>query len=153
MAAVQRAIVELHFENRDGQVTVVHPDNHVMAMSVGEAIEACRAFNKQIEFKIQFDTLLQRLAEWLREHSEFFDRAFLTTRDSGLLFLVVTKEKTFNEKLEEDLTELDLEIANDADFTLIRLAVHAIPYCTDDEANSFLSKDLALRFVARGKRE
>ena len=104
---------------------------NLMAMPVEVAVEACRAFKEQIAFKDQFDMLLDRLAEWIDRREDKLDQAFLTTRDSGLLFLVVLTQKELNEGIESDLTELDLEIANDDDFDLIRLSVHAIPKCCE----------------------
>lgn len=143
-------VIELHFANREGRVCVVPPDNDLMAMPVDMAIAACQAFNTQIRFKSQFDQLLEKLGEWLEQRRDALDDAFLTLRDSGLLFLVVTKSHQHDEDLISDLTDLDLEIAQEPDYDLISLSVHAVPRGPVD---SFISQKMALRFVPDGDRE
>ena len=59
-------------------------------------------------------------------------------RDAGLLFLVVLKEKPFNQKIEDSLTELDIAIAQDDDLDLIKLSVLALPKASKDSIESFL---------------
>src|SRR2546423_14290794 len=119
--------IVMHYENEGGSVKIVAPDNNIMAISVETAIEACRAFKQQIAFKDQFDLLLVRLAEWIHTRADKLSDAYLTVRDSGLLFLVVLAGVHSDETVEANLTELDLQVANDNDFNLISLAVHAIP--------------------------
>lgn len=138
--------VELSYKNSGGRVTIVPPDSDIMAMSVETAIEACRAFHQQIVFKDQFDLLLNRLAAWVDAHREKISDAFLTARDSGLLFLVVLKGEQFDSEIETSLTELDLEISNDDDYKLISLAVHALPQSPEETIRSFISRKLSLRY-------
>ena len=147
------AVIELHFENKDGQVRVVPSDSDIMVVPVEMAVEACRAFNKQIVFKNQFDLLNHRLAEWLDLRTDSISAAYLTPRDAGLLFLVVLTGTKRDNELECALTELDLEIANDKDFNLISLTVHAIPLASEDTVQSFLSRKFALRYVLNGESE
>ena len=149
---IRPSVIELHFENREGRVRVVPPDNDVMAMPVEMAVAACQAFKTQILFKDQFDQLLETLGEWIGDRREKIADAFLTVRDSGLLFLVVTHGKHQDDELESALTELDLEIAHDKDFGLITLGVHAIPQGRPDATASFVSKKMVLRFVSDGDR-
>jgi hypothetical protein len=144
-------VIELHFENSGGQVRVVPQDYDLMAMPVELAIEACRAFKDQIVFKGQFDALLNRIAVWSKERTDKISRAFVTTRDNGLLFLVVLKDKHYNDSIESDLTELDLEIANDSDYDLIRLTVLAIPQSPSEVISSFVSRGMALEYALHGK--
>jgi hypothetical protein len=132
-------VIELHFENQGGNVRVVPPDRDIMAMPIEMAIEACRAFKNQIRFKDQFDLLVHRLGTWIGERRASVSSAYLTSRDSGLLFLVVTNGREFNQELEEAITELDLEIAQDGDYNLIRFGVHVLPECDRDSVQSFLS--------------
>jgi len=147
------SVIELHFENRDGQVRVMLPDNHIMAMSVEVAVHACRAFKDQILFKAQFDCLLPCLAEWIHRHRDNVKDAYLTTRDSGLLFLVVAKGATFNDSFEDELTGLDIEIANDTDYSLITMNVLAIPPSCDEDTHSFISDKMKIRFRSRSDGE
>ena len=90
--------------------------------------------------------LVKLLWEWAHEHSEDIDRAFLTVRDRGLLFLVVMKGRKHNEELEECLTDLDVQVANDPEFQSIFLSVLAIPKCGPDGYLSFIDPQLSLEY-------
>ena len=146
--------IVLHFEDDSGGIVRVTPDNDtLLLLSVEEAISACRAFKKQLEFKSQFDNLLKTLWTWIKAHRQTIEQAHLTTRDAGLLFLVQTQAAKRDDAFESDLTELDLQIANDSDFHLIDLSVLAIPKCPKDSVQSFLSRKMALRFAIDGDRK
>jgi hypothetical protein len=146
----QNQVIELHFENHGGRVRIVGPDNHVMIQSVEAAVEACRAYSGQMLFKTQFDQLLEKLGQWMEANATRVNSGYLTTQDSGLLFLVVTESRQYDDAVESALTELDLEIAQDSDFDLINLGVHAIPNASKDTVDSFVSSKMALRFVRNG---
>lgn len=151
-ASAKRAanIIELHFENEGGHVRIVPPDRDMMAMPIEMAIEACRAFHNQIRFKDQFDLLVSRLANWIGQRRNELAAAYLTLRDSGLLFLVVTRGKEFNTQVEEAITDLDMEIAQDDDYDLVRLGVHVLPLCGPEIVQSFLSRQMALQLKVKG---
>jgi hypothetical protein len=131
--------IELHFERKGDQVRVILPNRHIMALPVEAAIEACRAFRSQIAFNDQFDLLLDRLGKWIVERENKLSAAYITTRDSGLLFLLVMKGTKYDIELEQAATDLDLEIANDSDYGLIGLSVLAIPQGDQEAIRSFLS--------------
>ena len=143
-------LVDLHFEDETGKVRVTPDNDTLLLMSVEEAIIACRAFKKQLEFKSQFDHLLNALGAWIKSRLHKISLAFLTTRDAGLLFLVVTAAANRDDELESDITELDMQVANEADYHLIDLSVLIIPNCPKDSVHSFLSRKMALRFVIDG---
>lgn len=145
------AVIELHYEDRDGQIRVVAPGKNIMALPVEMAVEACRAFKTQILFKDQFELLLDRLAEWLIDQRDQIQAAYLTVRDAGLLFLAVQQGRKRDAPLEASLSELDLQIANDSDYSLIRLSVLAIPNCGDEGLQSFLSPKMALKYILHGE--
>jgi hypothetical protein len=152
MSKLHPPIVELHFENASGRVRIVPPDRDIMAMPVEVAVEACRAFRNQILFKDQFDLLLNHLAAWLQPREDRISAAYLTARDAGLLFLVVLSGQRRDKEIEAALTELDLEVANDKDFSLISFSTHAIPSVSEDTVRSFLSEKLRLRYVLNAER-
>jgi len=139
--------IDLHFEDDTGKVRVTPDNDTLLLLSVEEAINACRAFKRQLEFKSQFDQLLNALGAWIQARRPKISQAFLTTRDAGLLFLVVTATMQHDGDLEVDLTELDMQMANEAAYHLINLQVLAIPSCPPAAAHTFLSKKMALRFV------
>jgi len=93
---------------------------------------------------------LDTLGGWIKARQDKISQAFITTRDAGLLLLIVVKSASYDAGFEAELTELDMEIANDADFNLIPLGVLAIPMCPPDSVHSFLSRKMALRYVIHG---
>lgn len=147
------SIIELHFENQGGQARIVPPDRDIMVMPIELAIEACRAFHQQVKFTDQFKLLVDRLGGWLGEHQDEISSAYLTVRDSGLLFLVVTRERTFNDKLERAVTDLDLEVAHDGDYNLIRFGVHVLPQCDKENIQSFVSRQMVIELKVMGDGE
>ena len=142
-----RDVVELRWDCEAKQVVAQKGDDRV-AMPVRQAIDACRAYADQITFKEQFDLLTNRICRWSSQHEDSLHEVYLTARDSGLLFLAVTNTAKYNDGLEESLTDLDLDIANDEDYNLIDLGCHAIPKAEScDLLGAFLSKKFAIRFT------
>jgi ribosome recycling factor len=80
----------------------------------------------------------------LASETPIFSSAYLTLRDSGLLFLVVIRGKEFNSDVEQAITDLDLEIAQDNDYSLIRLGVHVLPECDRENILAFLSRQMVI---------
>jgi hypothetical protein len=144
------SVIELSWEDREGRVKVILPDRHVMAMPVMAAVEACRAFRDQYIFQGQFELLLDHLAQWLKDHRSVLASAYLTVRDAGLLFAVVRKDRVYDDHFEEALTDLDLEIANDSAYSLIRLDVLALPYVSDESVQCFLAAGNTFRYIMDG---
>lgn len=143
-------VIDLHFEDDGGVVRVTPEDNDLMIMSVHEAIIACRAFTDQIRFKSQFDSLLNYLGGWIKARERKISSATLTTRDSGLLLLIVTKGTKYDSEFELEITDLDIQVANDSDFAMIDLSVLAIPACPAEAVRSFVSRKMQIRYALDG---
>ena len=118
-------------------------------LSVEEAIEACKVYERSEKaiFRKQYQNLLNWLGSWSYERREKIEKAFLTFRDAGLLFLVVTKSKTYDEGFESDLTKLDIETANHPDFSEVKLSVQALPLCDKNGYNSFCNSEWTLEYA------
>jgi hypothetical protein len=137
MATEQQNVIWLR--HGDQQELWVETENQDRFLTTVEAVvRACQAYGHIAEVGKQLRKLLRKLDQWLTAHPEDVQEAYLTIRDSGLLFLVVRKTKAFNHVLEEALTDLDIEIANDEVFNLIRLSVLALPATSQDCIKSFL---------------
>ena len=52
---------------------------------------------------------------------------------------MVQQEVKYDETLDDELTDLDLEVANDDDYNLIRLNVQNLPRASDESVESFLA--------------
>lgn len=123
----------------EGQKVIVTPQNQDRFMlSVREAAIACQMADDSNSFIQQFKELLENLASWLKRHGSKVERAFVTIRDAGFVFLVVQRNKSYNREFEDLLTELDMSIAQDQNLNLIRLNVLALPKSSKESYESFL---------------
>ncbi len=120
-----------------GQVLVETGDEDRFLMTVEAAAHACKVYGKIAEVGKQLRKLLVKLQDWLKDKGDVRE-AYLTPRDSGMLFLIVRKTKKFDAAFEDALSDLDLDVANDEAFDLIRLSVLALPATSEDSVKSFL---------------
>lgn len=123
----------------DGQV-VVHSGDDVFLLTVQEAVNACGAWDRMAEFQIQMKRLMDRLGDWVEIHRPTVRDAYLSVQaGGGLFFLAVMKSKKYDGALEDELTRLDIEVANSPEYGLLRLSVLAIPDSPPDCVDSFLA--------------
>ena len=99
---------------------------------------ACEAFSHRDEFVSQFRKLQAKLTSWYESHEQAIAKAYLTVRDSAILLLIVQNSPAFDQELEESLTDLDISVAQDEEFGLIRLNVLALPTASEESIQSFL---------------
>jgi len=131
-------IIRLHHSDGGEQIEVVTNKNDVIYLTVEAAIKACKDQVEREDFTQQFDDLLDKLREWIELQKQDIAEAYVTLRDTGLLFLVVSKTRRFNQALEDALTELDVFVAQSEGFNLIQLSVLALPAADRDSIDSFL---------------
>jgi hypothetical protein len=98
-------------------------------------------------FKDQLDHLKNILGSWASKRKEKIHKVFLTLQDARMLFLVVTKQQTYDEQLEEELVNIELEIAQDPKCSRINLDVQALPYCVEDSYISFCNPEWMLEYM------
>jgi hypothetical protein len=141
--------IRLKWSEKERRIIVEDKDEDRFSLSVEEAIEACKVYerNKQTLFRKQFRTLLDFLGKWAYERRKKLANVFLTIRDAGLLFLVVTKSKIHDEVFEDELTQLDLDIARNKDFSEIFLSVQALPICDKNGYESFCNSEWTLEYT------
>ncbi len=132
----------LDYKQANRKVTVVPSDEDRFVMSMQDAATACQIVERMdiINFTRQFKELLNYLGRWIKAHQNKILHSFLTTRDAGLLFIVIRKESKYDDNFESELTELDLKIAQNKDFNLINLSVLSLPRCTEQEYLSFVNR-------------
>ncbi len=131
----------LDFKGTGRQVLVKPENNDLFFMSVQRAAQACQMADQAYAFGLQFRSLLDKLAAWITSHRKQIGTAFVTLRDGGFLFLVIQKKAVLDMDFEKEMTELDLEIASDESWKLLRLNVLALPACTEDSQAAFLYAD------------
>jgi len=147
--ANKQEYIRLKWSEKAQKILVEGADEDRFSMTVEEAIEACKVYEraKQTIFRKQFDMLLDFLGAWSHTRNNKLAKVFLTIRDAGLLFLVVTKRKTYDANFEEELTQLDLEIANSDNFSEILLSVQALPLCSESNYDSFCYPERTLEYT------
>jgi len=116
---------------------------------VQEAIESCKVHRRadRAAFRKQFKALLDFLGQWAFERKEKLARIFLTVGQERLLFLVVTKARNYDNDLESELTQLDVEVAHNQDFSRICLSVQALPCCGKNGYGSFCNPRATLEYA------
>ena len=132
--------IQLHHENDQTPGVLITPgDEDRFPLSMSSAIRGCRLANKLDVHIRQFRDLLPYLAQWLAAHEDRIDRAYVGTRDGGLLFLIVQAGRRYDAVLEDELTQLDISIAQNEDFNAIELSVLSLPQSDQDAVPTFLS--------------
>jgi hypothetical protein len=125
-------------------VVVTPEDQDRFMLPVKVAVEGCRLILEVSNFQKQFKLLLDRLAQWTKEHGDDISRVHVGFRDSRWLFLVGRKTVRFNRQLEDELTALDIEIARDNRFNLINLQVLSLPQPSPEAVESLMNPGFTL---------
>jgi hypothetical protein len=139
MAADTQPYIRLSPVNQSDKVQIETEDEDRFLVTVGEAIRACKAFDKFADFHRQIRRVVAILSVWIENHKSQIAEAYLAVRDVGLLFLIVQNAKAFDQELEDSLTDLDVAIAQDAELNLIKLSVLALPRASEESIHSFLN--------------
>ena len=145
------SIVRLHWAMEGGEVLVTPEDEDRFCIKVQRAIDILQMAHQAEAFTRQFNLLLRMLALWLQDRSAV-RQAFLTQRDGALAFVVIREAVEYDDEFEDELSDLDYEIANDADLNLIKMDAMALPSVSDAAATSFLDPAFALQYVGHGDR-
>ena len=137
------APIRLSSRIKDKRVLVEDGDSQLL-WTVDQVLTACRAYNRHVELADvtrQVRELWALLTEWLAARGDAVQSAHLQPANLGqLLFLVVQKAPQFNQELTDSLTELDMDVANDDRFKLIKMMVRLVPPCEQDQIEAMLSR-------------
>lgn len=125
----------------DGSAVLVVPkDRDQFCVEMEEAIRACRMIDAGYTFVTQAYDLQDHLAKWIAVRRDDIHSAYLTLRAHGrLIFVVVQREVRRNTKLADAITDLDIEIANDDRFHLLKVDVQILPRSSTEALAAFLS--------------
>ena len=128
-----------HDGDTDGYV-VETKDGDRFVVSFEELARACSVSERGKDFRGQLRGLIERLTPWLKAHKDKVDRAYVSFNSGAIDFVIIQKSEKLDRELDNLILDLDIEIANDVDFNLIRLDVLSLPYCTEESARSFVSQ-------------
>jgi hypothetical protein len=140
--------VELDWFAEDEVVRVTPRNQQRFDIQKDRAIEILQRAKESGRFQQQFSLLLNRLAEWLAPRQAKVSQAIVTLQDGTLVFLLVRKEAKYDEGFQDELAELDFDIANDPDLDLIKLKTLALPNVSGEALRSFLDERLILSYAS-----
>lgn len=98
----------------------------------------------------QLGLLLRKLAEWMRSNSASVTTAYLTLRDGRFSFVVISKTPQCDDALEDAVSNIDFEIANDPDLDVVRMNAIVLPPASSTAISSFIDPRFQLQY--RGRR-
>lgn len=131
----------LWLDDRDGRkVMVTKGGEDRFVVTQKQAVEACHTVSELGQSLTQFHELAKVLGEWINKHTARIFEARLAVGRSGLLFVVTQVAEEFDEVLMQELTELDIQVANNESFNLITMNVLAIPRVSEEATTAFVQK-------------
>jgi hypothetical protein len=140
--------VRLKWSEKDRTVVFETSDKDLFTMKVKEVIQACNILQQQSnKFESQFNDLKNILGNWVHERKNKIVKAFVTVRDTRILFIAITKDVEYDGVFEDELTALDWAIAHTELLSAIPLSVQSLPQCDSDIYQSFLSPPLILEYT------
>ncbi len=143
--AVENA-VELDWFAASEFVEVNPRDQQRFQIQKDRAIKILQLAN---DSEAQLALLFNKLGAWFREHSASVKEAYLTLRDARFAFVVISVTPECNDELEDAVSNLDIQIANDADLDVVRMNAIVLPPVSPEAISSFLDKRFILTFRGR----
>lgn len=107
-------------------------------------IRAIKLLEDAVGAASQLDFLLQKLGQWNAQNREKLSRAYLTVRDDRFAFLAISRISSSDDDLEDSISDLDFELANDPDLNLIKLNTLVLPPTSDEAIDVFLDNRFKL---------
>lgn len=144
--------VELDWHAENDVIHVIPRNQKRFEIQKDRAIEILQRAKDAERFHQQFSLLLDRLAEWVRGHESEIAQAIITLQDDRLTFVVVRNKALYDEQFQDDLADVDCDIANDPDLDLIKLKTLALPIVGGEALRSFLDERLVLVYYGNGRR-
>lgn len=117
-------------------------DSHIGITTVENAVRKLQFADVAIDAISYLEDVKAILLKWVSEHNEKIEKAFLTLQDNHFLFLVVTKTNSFDDKFEDELSDLDINIASMRGN--VNFSVQSLPNCSKEQYRSFLDARMTL---------
>jgi len=144
------AAIQVSWADRDGTLVVTPQDQDRYCMRIDEAIELLQLKHQKDRAQSQLSFLLRRLVDWIGQRGDRLRETYLTLRDGQWLFLMVSTEAQYDADFEDDVTDLDIELAADPELNLIDTAVLSLPITALDSLDSVLHPRLTFQ-IARAE--
>ena len=139
-------VIHLRYDD-EGRVVVCPEDQDRFVLTKQEAAFACAVGQQQLLWGQQLHRLLNRLGQWLSAHADKVGSAWLSRRDSRLLFLVVRNSVPYDDAFEDELLDLYEEVFNSAEYALLRLDTLALPSMPKEATTAFTNPSFRWEYV------
>jgi len=139
--------IELDWFDAPDTVNITPRDLQRFKIQKDRAIRLLQLANDADE---QLTLLLGRLGEWLRDHAESVEMAYLTLRDARFAFVIISSTPECNDDLEDAVSEFDIRVANDPDLNVVRMNAFVLPPASQEVLSSFLDPSFLIAY--RGRR-
>ena len=140
LTALRENVIQL-VQGSGGRVTVTDEDEDRFSLHIDDAVLACRSHHDAEKFRKQVHILLNRLHKWSVEHGDDIRGSVLVMQEMGFLLICITKQAPISAELDNDLTSLELEIANDSDIKQLPFSGQLLPPLSDDATRGFIPTD------------
>lgn len=148
MASVGPASTILLFENSPLDALAPVSGDDVAALAIVNAAAPDRADVNLPAYRSEVHNLMALLRGWVGARRERIQSAQLAVKAPGrLLFLVVQRERLLDESLSDELTELDLHVANSDEFRQIALDVLLIPFVSQASLSALIASDACVSYA------
>lgn len=148
----RRSVVPL-IEGEHDDVQVIRLDGDRFVTTAQEAINFLSLAGRAVEFQRQLKELLDRLYDWVEERKERIASAYIAFGRDGLTLVIVQRAVAFDFTFEDQLTDLDLEVANEQLFRLIPFSTLLVPKVGDAVLKSFLSSGQIIQHRLNAEQE
>ena len=150
--AKRRSVVPL-IEGEHDDVQVIRLDGDRFVTTAQEAIDFLSLAGRAVEFQRQLRELLDRLYQWVDERKQLIGSAYIVFGGEGVTLVIVQRAVTFDFAFEEELTDLDIEVANENLFRLIPFSTLLVPKVGDTVLKSFLSSGQIMQHRLNAEQE
>ncbi|MCL2709300.1 MAG: hypothetical protein FWE95_00330 [Planctomycetaceae bacterium] len=140
----------IYLRHDDPSDVLVHPaDDDKSVVSASDAVLAILGWGSiSAEISVlneQLRSLLGKLQQWSRKHSDRIHRSDVQVRSfRDILFVAMQKSIPYDDDLMGEMSELDIDIFNDPNFSEICLNTLVIPRCSIDSMQAFVNLDRSI---------
>lgn len=148
----RRSVVPL-IEGEHDDVQVIRLDGDRFVTTAQEAINFLSLAGRAVAFQQQLKELLNRIYQWADDRKQKIAAAYIVFGGDGITVVVVQRGVRFDFAFEEELTDLDIEVANNEAFQLLPFSTLLVPKVSDTVLKSFLSSGQIMQHRVNAEQE
>jgi hypothetical protein len=148
----RRSVVPL-IEGEHDDVQVIRLDGDRFVTTAQQAIDFLSLAGRAVAFQQQLKELLDRIYKWIDDRKQKIAAGYIVFGGDGITVVIVQRDVRFDFAFEDELTDLDLEVANSGSFPLIPFNTLLVPKVGDTALKSFLSSGQIVRHKVNAEQE